>query len=79
MWFVGYVLGGKVIKRDISVRMREGNLLVNREELPNVKYVETGIEAEEAWPFTHPDLRRARGLSTYLACCPSGMRDHIAV
>ncbi len=64
MWFVGYVLGasgGKVIKRDTSVWMRGGNLLVNREELPNVKYVETGIEAEEAWPFTHADLQRARG------------------
>ncbi len=64
MRFVGYVLGasgGKVIKRDTSVWMRGENLLVNREELPNVKYVETGIEAEEAWPFTHVDLQRARG------------------
>ncbi len=49
-----------MIKRDTSVWMRGGNLLVNREELPNVKYVETGIEAEDAWPFTHPDLQRAR-------------------
>ena len=46
---------------DKSVWMRGGNLLVNREELPNVKYVETGIEAEEAWSFTHADLLRGRG------------------
>ncbi len=31
---------------------------MNREKLPNV---ETGIEAEKAWPFTHADIQRARG------------------
>ncbi len=53
-------------KGDTSVWMRGGNLLVNREELPNVKYVETGIEAEEAWPFTQQTSRELgdTGLST---------------